>query len=522
MSALASSISIACRLVCEPARRRLEWALNHPREAQNRVLGRLLDRASASAFGREHGLHRIRTIEAFRQAVAVGDYASHRQWIARLESETTRDVLTSGPVEAFERSSGSTAACKMIPINAALRAEFTEAVRAWMGDLHRRHPRATSGPAWWLVSPLPQAPPTASGLRVGMGSDDEFLGTWERWIAPHLFAVPPDLSKTTDLTENMDQTLRCLLHTPGLRLISVWNASYLNLIWQRLLAHGEALFESLARGGEVSGRRLSPMPNRAKELRDRWEEGTLTPACVWPDLALLSAWDGVDADESRRLFSGAAFQAKGLLATEGVVTLPWGDDAGACVPALNSHFLEFEETDGRIVSSYELEPGGEYGVILTTGGGLWRYRLGDTVRADARCGGTCRLRFVGRNDGVCDLRGEKLHPGMVAEVLDRLPLEFAMLAPGRDHYILYASTDETGHASNIDRELKRNPHYALCRANGQLGPVRLFQVREDGRSACLRRTLAEGGRPGTMKSTALSRLGGWEHHFRGGFVDKES
>jgi hypothetical protein len=522
MSTLTSSIGLIWRLVCEPARRRLELALRRPLQAQSRVFERLLSAGTPSAFGREHGLHRVRSLADFREAVPVRDYDTHLPWIRRLQSETDRDVLTLGTVEAFERSSGSSAACKWIPITPALRSEFAEAVRAWMGNLHRCHPRAMRGPAWWLISPLPPAEATLTGIPVGINSDDEYLGTWERRMAPLFLAVPPRLAGVQNIEESMDLTLRFLLHAPDLRMISVWNASYLLLLWRRLLAHGEPLLESLSRGGEALGRCLEAMPDRAARLRAHCRDGTLTPGMVWPNLALLSAWDGADLRETKTLFPDVAFQAKGLLATEGVVTIPWDNDEGACVPALNSHLLEFEESGGRVVSAHELEQGGEYGVILTTGGGLWRYRLGDTVRAEARCGETCRLRFTGRSDGVSDLRGEKLHPQMVAAVLGQLPVEFAMLAPDREGYTLFASTDQTRHADTVDLALQDNPHYALCRANGQLGPVRLFHVQEDGRAACLRRALSEGGRPGTAKSPALSRHDGWERHFHGRFVESNS
>lgn len=518
MSVVASGIGAGWRLICEPARRRMVAALQDPQRAQQLVLARLLAAAEGSAFAMQHDLQRVKTVRDFRQALPVGDYESHRPWIERLRHETNRNVLTGGEVDAFERSSGSTSACKYLPFNAALRGEFTEAVRAWMADLFDRHPQAMRGPAWWLVSPLRPEPATASGIRVGLSSDDEYLGWWERRLSAHLLAVPGRIASVADIDECMDLTLRCLLHTPELRLISVWNASYLTLLWERLLARGDRFFSWLAEGGQVLGRRLPALPDRAKQLRALWEDDALTPAAVWPNLAVLSAWDGPEAKEAAALFSQASFQTKGLLATEGVITIPWGSAEGSCVPALNSHFLEFEDAGGEVLGVEELEPGAEYGILLTTGGGLWRYRLGDQVRAESLCGATCRLRFIGRMDGVSDLRGEKLHPQFVAEVLGRLPVEFAMLALDGDRYTLFASSGEVGIARQTDMELCANPHYALCRANGQLGAVRLFHVREDGRAACLRRALKQGGRPGTMKTMALSRLSDWERWFEGAFV----
>jgi len=266
------------------------------------------------------------------------------------------------------------------------------------------------------------------------------------------------------------------------------------------------------------------MPDRAKNLRRHSE---VSPAEVWPRLAVISAWaDGEaarDADRAREVFHGPVFQPKGLLATEGVVTIPWEECQAAGVPALNSHFLEFiEAPDGPARLVHELEDGREYEVLLTTGGGLWRYRLGDLVRVEGRAGATPRLRWIGRCDGGCDLRGEKLHPRFVAEALAGFCQGFRLLAPCREadppHYILFV--DQPCAAQSVDEALQANPHYAHARRVGQLGPVRIFQIRgEAAEEDYLRRCAALGQRAGTVKTTALQRAAGWETWFKGNFVD---
>src|SRR5260370_14415399 len=99
---------------------------------------------------------------------------------------------------------------------------------------------------------------------------------------------------------------------------------------------------------------------------------------------MISCW----ADASSRLavpaiqesFPESPIQGKGLLATEGVVSIPICSAQGS-VPAVTSHFLEFLE-NGSITPMllHQLEVASEYSVLLTTGAALWRYRLGDRVR----------------------------------------------------------------------------------------------------------------------------------------------
>ena len=143
-----------------------------------------------------------------------------------------------------------------------------------------------------------------------------------------------------------------------------------------------------------------------------------------------------------------AFQKKGLLATEGVITIPRANAGN--VAAVLSHFLEFLDDQGRPHLVHEVEPGAEYSVAITTGGGLWRYRLGDRVRVTGFLQRTPLLEFIGKEDGVCDLRGEKLHPAFVGGILRDLrrelllPLGFAMLAPSHKLEVGYLLLVEHG------------------------------------------------------------------------------
>ena len=237
------------------------------------------------------------------------------------------------------------------------------------------------------------------------------------------------------------------------------------------------------------------------------------------------------------MFAQAPFQPKGLLATEGVVSIPWLDDDQPPVPALRSHFLEFENRAGGPVRLiHELEEGIEYGVILSTASGLWRLRLGDVVRACGRCGRTPRLELLGRADGVCDMRGEKLNPIMVRGVLEAsqnrdAPFQFAMVAPDRDaappRYVLFLGDgggegEAAAMGARVEAVLRSNPHYAHCRALGQLGKLKVVLVRGRAREAYLRRCLALGQVAGTVKSTALSRHDGWASWFDGASVEAGS
>jgi hypothetical protein len=246
---------------------------------------------------------------------------------------------------------------------------------------------------------------------------------------------------------------------------------------------------------------------------------------IWPSLAIVSCWaDGHAAlyiDDLKRRLPGVEIQPKGLLATEAVVTLPF---RGRAPLAVRSHFFEFLR-DGRVWLADQLLPGHEYSVVVTTGGGLYRYRLDDRVRVDGFVGRTPSLRFLGKEDQISDLCGEKLNESFVARALadacakTGVTPAFAFIAPEvgarPPRYTLYleAEADPPNFfAGAVDDCLAANPHYRYCRALGQLGPLRVVRAASIFPRYAARCRQA-GQRLGAIKPLALSTQAGWSEVF---------
>jgi len=212
------------------------------------------------------------------------------------------------------------------------------------------------------------------------------------------------------------------------------------------------------------------------------------------------------------------FQPKGLLATEAAVTIPFG---GAHPIAVNSHFYEFIDENGVVHPIEGLRESGVYEVIVTTGGGLWRYRLGDQVRVTGFVGRTPSLSFLGRTGLVSDLVGEKLTEAFVAEALRETWKEypstpsFAMLAPdSSSRYSLFVE----GHCSDdlaprLDAALCRNPAYSYGRKLGQLELPRVIKIRTGAYSSYIAREVRFGRVAGEIKPVALSPRKNWASEF---------
>ena len=528
----------AWALAARPASAAFHRALAEPERAQTRLLLATLRANADTVYGRTHGFGRIQSLRQFQNAVPVVGWDEVAPYVDRIAAgEAT--VLTAEPVRLLEPTGGSSGGTKRIPYTQTLQRQIHAAVGPWIADLSANVPASARGPAYWSVSPAVPHERTAGGIPVGFEDDGAYLSPLHRTLARATLAAPSALRHVADPETFRYATLRHLVARRDLALVSVWNPTFLTLLLRPLRPWADRLADDIQHGTlsanvpPAVSAGLRQDPRRADELRhlaaQTASEADLASA-LWPRLALVSAWaDGHavrPAQSLRALVPQAAFQPKGLLATEGVVTIPLWGHAGAA-PALTSHVIEFEpEGGGRPVFAHEVEAGGRYGILLTTGGGLVRYRLGDTVEAVGQIRQAPLLRFVGREHAVSDRVGEKLHAGHVAQALAALGLDgFAMVAPDGAsapvRYVLFSDTPGLPTAARrLDEAFQANVHYALARRLGQLGPVAAFQVHGDAEAGYLAGCVGLGQRLGDVKPTALHRDGGWAGRFEGAFISQ--
>jgi hypothetical protein len=403
---------------------------------------------SARAFRRD--LSRVADV----QQAMVGDVDAFR---ARHAIGST--ITAPATVERWVRTSGSTGPAKNIPYTRALRQELDRAIAPWIVNLFTHHPGAFAGEAYWSISPDAE-------------SDEEILSPLAKRLVRAVQAVPATVRLTN---ENFrEETLRHLTRCRTLSLISVWHPSFLDLL-----------------------------------------VGDLDTVKTWPNLQVISCWADANASGPAAAlatkFPHATIQPKGLLSTEGFVTIPYD---GEHVLAYRSHFYEFRDGE-EIRLAHELEVGKRYDVILTTGGGLVRYATEDIVEVTGYRGQAPTLRFIGRMNHVSDHFGEKLNEIFVRECLQRVlrdtPHSFAMLACEQNAYTLFIETAAAVPLESLEHELRAAYHYDLARRLGQLEPLRLQRIR-DGAATYLR-IRSERQALGDIKIPALDREGGWKRRF---------
>lgn len=462
----------------EPFRRAWLTALDAPADAQAAYLARLLAANRNTAFGVANGFADIANPAQFRERVPATTYAGMRRWVDRALRESA-PILTAQAPRFFERTSGSSEQQKLIPYTPAFLGELQFALVVWLADLYRVVPGIAAGRAYWSMSPPLQAlERAANGIMIGSESDLGYLaGSPLVGLLPTL--VAPSLSGDSHAWRK--ETLRALIAADDLAFISIWSPTFLTSLLRPLFDEAEP------QRSDTLTFLFNALPaNRAAALRHTLNDGHC--GRLWPQLAALSCWmDGPSkryAEHARTLFPQAAWLPKGLFSTEAVISLPFGDAAG-CPLAICSHFLEFLLDDGSVLGVEDLQPGDTAEVVVTTGGGLYRYRLGDRVRVTGYVGRTPRVVFVGRGGTQSDLVGEKLDEAYLAASLSEVlqPGDEGCVIPCADadppHYMLLLASDTrdiAGLRDALEQALVRTFHYRHARTIGQLGPLRAVRV----------------------------------------------
>src|SRR3990172_3148131 len=225
-ASLANTLWFAASL---PEARRFRRATTQVAEAQTRLLKHYLTVNRDTDYGRRSRFASITSIEDYQQHAPLTTYDDYTDLIDCI-AQGQPNVLTAEPVQMLEQSSGSTAASKLIPYTATLKSEFQRGLAPWIVDLYSHHPDLKHGPAYWSITPLTEGRRlTPGGIPIGFEEDSAYLGPLGALVESAL--VVPNIVKCIS---NMDafryNTLLCLLRQPNLRLISVWNPTYLSLL----------------------------------------------------------------------------------------------------------------------------------------------------------------------------------------------------------------------------------------------------------------------------------------------------
>lgn len=474
------------------------------RRVQERYLMKLLQKNGETLYGQKYEFAKIKSYEEFAHKVPLTVYEDYEPYIDAI-ADGAEQVLTKEKLLLFELTSGSSGGKKRIPYTSALKKEFQRGIRPWLYDLYASELKLSEGQSYWSITPVTSEKSyTKAGIPLGFEEDAEYFGFLEQFMMHRIFAVESDVKFSKDMQEFYRKTTSQLLRCEELTLISVWNPTFLSLLCDYIRDHIELVTVGLN-------------AERAEEVKTAVKENRFDR--VFPKLKIISCWaDGSAGDYLADLearFPTVCIQPKGLLATECFISFPLLSEEGSRL-SIRSHFFEFRSlSDGSIVTADRLEPG-EYEVIVTTGGGFYRYCIGDVIEVlEVYENRPPRIRFLRRVGVTSDLFGEKLTEEFVRRVCLNLGIldAFCLLAPEGKRYCLYTTAEGIAD-DRLDNALRESFHYNYCRQLGQLEKAKVVPVAGEPQQAYIQRLVADEMRIGDIKPAYLTKKSQWEEWFQ--------
>ncbi len=507
--------------------RRFDDACHAPREAQQTRLLELCARHANSEFARAHDLAAVRTLDDFKARVPIHDYEDLRADIQRMMLGAT-GVLVAEPVELFARTSGTSGEPKFIPSTRRCRIDdHAEQLRTWFHHALRDHPGLFRGAVLSMTSPAVEGR-TPSGIPYGSVSG--LMQQHMPSLVKRCYVAPEELAATA-AHEARWYALALLGLAADVTFLATANPSSVLRLVETIDTRSEELLRdlrdrSLRGAGDLEPsvrdavlRRLKNGAERSAVLASvrQARGGRLLPADYWPHLELIGCWKGGTVGGHVEKFD-AWFRAGrgsvpvrdwGWLSSECRGSIPLSDNGAAGALSVHKVVLEFvpvenlDRTQPETLPAEALETGREYGVIVTTSGGLWRYDMNDIVEVIGRRHATPLVVFRRKGRGMTSLTGEKISVNQVILAVDRSARATGCIV---DHWRAEADPDESRYVllveskrgippmarapflRTFDSELQRlNLEYAAKRTSGRLHMPVLHLMRDGwyaaGRSA---------------------------------------
>lgn len=419
-----------------------QQATADPRSSQQRALMRILRRNQNTVYGRAHGFGEIRSVEEFQRRVPIVTYEDLEPYILRMTRGET-NVLVSGSVPYFARTSGTTGPAKYVPVTEAYLEEFRTGRRVWARQVVQAFPRLVKGTLLTMHSPRMEGE-TEGGIPYGsitvsMGVVDVGRRRKQKRldIAEAFQKIPMSIFYIQDFNTKYYVLLRFAVVT-NISMMAAINPSTLVLMCQKLTEFAPDLIRDCEQGTlrdeldldpelrENLARRLRKNRKAAARIRASIEQhGRVRPVDLWPRLCGLVCWKGGAAPFYLRQFpdwfGDLQVMDYGFAATEGSFSVVMSPDGSKGVVAVTGHFLEFIPEDERegdnppVYTADQLEPGKRYHLLVTGSHGLYRYDMNDIVEVVGTYQKTPVIVFCHKGGNMVSFTGEKISESQVVQ-----------------------------------------------------------------------------------------------------------
>ncbi len=362
---------------------RLHHNMNNPHDVQQEVLHQLIGKAKNTVYGKEHGFGSIKNHRQFKEQVPLVSYEDLMPYLSRiLQGES--NILWPTKIKWFAKSSGTTGTnSKLIPVSPE--------------GLEQCHYQGGRDMLALYINNYPDAKLfSGKNLSIGGSQENNFTNRNNGFYTANISAI---------VMKNLPFWAQ-LGRTPGLE-VTMMND------WEEKIK----MIAEITTKQKVSSLAGSPMwmllllQHIIKEKNIRYIQD------VWPDLEVFfhgsvsfapyrPLFEDLDRDKSLRYLEI-------YNATEGFFALQDQTTDTSLLLMLNYgiyyEFIpekEYHTEDPHIIPLSEVEVGKKYSMVISTNSGLWRYKIGDTVKFTS----TNPYRFVisGRTKHCINVFGEDL------------------------------------------------------------------------------------------------------------------
>lgn len=434
------------------------WRATGIADAQRRTLGMLTRRGAGTRFGIGAGLAQTDNHDTYTHMIATRDYADIRPDVMDMVAGG-RDILWPGVTRRFAQSSGtSDGRSKFIPVTA--------------DSLRLNHYQGATDAVAHYLSLYPDSRMFAGKGFILGGSFATELDT-------------PARVKVGDLSANLIDAINPLVNMvrvpdKATALLSDWSLKVPALVKASL--HADIT--------NISGVPSWFMTVIKEVIK---AAGADNIHQVWPHLEVFFH-GGISMTPYRRQYAALTEAARMRYietynASEGFFAVQDLHEPGSMLLLLDIgvyyEFIPLDQADEPYPESlpaWKVEPGQTYALVITAPNGLWRYRIGDTVRVISA--DPLRIAIAGRTKHYINAFGEEVMVHNTDAALARActahHCEAAdyTVAPvfaddrrrGRHQWLIEWNTppdDPASFAATLDRELQRqNSDYQAKRAGG--------------------------------------------------------
>lgn len=358
----------------------IEYFMTHPHEVQDTLLMSLISKAKNTELGKKYGFSSITSYADFTKQVPVTTYEEYHAYIERSRNGED-NIFWPTPIKWFAKSSGTTnAKSKFIPVSQeALENCHYEASKDLLSIYLNNNPTSQLF--------------TGKGLRLG-GSKELYKekGTSFGDLSAILIDNMPFWAEYSSTPNN------------EISLLSNWEVKM------------QAIVDDTINENVTS---LMGVPSWMLVLLNNVMEttGKNNILDVWPNLEVYFH-GGVSfapyRDQYSNILSGKEFRYYEVYnASEGFFAIQDSNHSNELLLMLDyGIFYEFipmdtyGTSDEQIIPLSKVEIGKNYAIVITTNAGLWRYKIGDTVRFTSIK--PYRIKVSGRTKHFINVFGEEL------------------------------------------------------------------------------------------------------------------